>query len=77
MCIRDRDDSLSPFPNILNITIPADAQQDSLLGLRIRISNQDNMTPYGVQPNGEVEDYLIGIGCPQVCIPIQATIIRN
>jgi len=48
------------------------------LGLRIRISNQDNMTPYGLVDEGEVEDYLIGIECAtQICIPVQTTVIRN
>ena len=75
--VADWDDSLASFPNILEVTIPSDAKPDSLLGLRIRISNQDNMTPYGLQSNGEIEDYLIGITCPQICLPIQTTIIKN
>lgn len=75
--VADWEDSLTSFPDRLEVAIPPDAKIGGLLGLRIRISNQDNMTPYGEQPNGEVEDYLIGISCPQVCLPIQATIIRQ
>ena len=62
----------------LEITIPNDAVTGEFLGLRIRISNQDDMTPYGLIPSGEIEDYLIGIGCPnQICVPIETAIIRE
>jgi len=64
--------------NRLEVTIPNDAVTGEYLGLRIRISNQDNMTPYGLVDEGEVEDYLIGIECAtQICIPVQTTVIRN
>ena len=75
--VADWDDSLGALPDRLEVTIPANATQDTLLGLRIRVSHQDNMTPYGLQVNGEVEDYLIGIGCPQVCVPIQVTRLKK
>ena len=75
--VADWSDEVTSFPDRLEVAIPSNVVVGSLIGLRIRISNQDNMTPYGEQPNGEVEDYLIGIACPQVCLPIQATIIRQ
>ena len=58
--------------------VPNDAVLGEFLGLRIRISHQDNMTPYGLIPSGEIEDYLIGIACPnQICVPIETTINRQ
>ncbi|GEM_PF-3964278 len=75
--IADWDESMGTFPNRLEAAIPSTVPTNSLIGLRIRISHQDNMTPYGLINSGEVEDYLIAIGCPQVCLPIQATVIRN
>lgn len=75
--VADWDDSSSSFPIFLEVTIPETVATSSLLGLRIRISNQDNMTPYGLINSGEIEDYLIGVGCPQVCVPLQATVIRK
>jgi hypothetical protein len=52
-------------------TIPAGATIDQLIGVRARLSNTDNMTPYGLQLSGEVEDYLIQIKCaPKVCLPV-------
>ena len=68
----DTDDSTGPIPQRWEITVPGTALTEVFLGLRIRISNQDNMTPYGYQPNGEVEDYLIGLDCKtQICVPFQ------
>ena len=65
--IQDNTDGI--FPSLINLTVPNDAA-DGLLGLRIRLSNTDDMTPYGITPTGEIEDYLIGINCPSpVCIP--------
>ena len=75
--VADWNDGGGSLPDRLEVTIPSDAQIGELLGLRIRISHQDNMTPYGIQANGEVEDYLIGINCPQVCLPIQVTITKG
>ena len=74
----DWNDGAGALPNNIELTIPQTAQTGIFLGYRIRISNQDNMTPYGMQPNGEIEDYLISIDCPhQICIPIQTTVIRK
>ena len=72
----DVDDS-SGFPSYLEMTVPLDAQKSSLLGFRIRLSNTDNMTPYGRIDSGEVEDYLLGIDCKQVCLPIDVQLIKE
>ena len=62
----------------LAITIPNDAVTGEFLGVRIRISHQDNMTPYGLISSGEIEDYLIGLECPnQICVPIEIEINRQ
>ena len=56
------------------IQVPVNVQTNSLLGVRIRFSNTDNMTPYGMINSGEVEDYLISVTCPtKNCIPIKGT----
>jgi len=60
----DGTDPSSGLYDRLEVTIPTDAVTGEYLGLRIRISNQDDMTPYGFISEGEVEDYLIGIECP-------------
>ena len=66
------------FPVSMNINVPSDALTDNLLGFRIRLSNSDNMTPYGKVNSGEIEDYLIGIECPQpVCLPIEIEMKRE
>lgn len=75
--VLDVTDPSSGMHNRLEVTVPNDAVTGAYLGLRIRISNQDNMTPYGLIDGGEVEDYLIGIDCPtQICVPIDVTIRR-
>lgn len=53
----------NPFPISLGFTIPVDAVQYQSVGVRIRLSNEDDMTPYGFALTGEVEDYLIEIQC--------------
>lgn len=70
--------SINSFPTYLELTVPNDAQQGSLLGLRLRLSHRDNMTPYGQIDSGEVEDYLLGVDCPQVhCLPIGVEVVRE
>lgn len=62
----------------ITITVPDDAITGSLLGFRIRISNTNMMTPYGRVNSGEVEDYLIGVNCPQlICLPIGTELKRE
>jgi len=71
-------DDTSGFPDRLETIVPTDAITGSLLGVRIRIGNQSGMTPYGLQPIGEVEDYLLMVGCPQnVCLPIAIEIKKE
>ena len=68
--VADLNDS-GGFPSFLLVTVPQNAKKGNLLGVRIRLSNEDNLSPYGPANSGEVEDYLIGIECPQVhCLPI-------
>jgi len=70
--VTDIDDTTA-FPNYLPISIPADAIQYQDIGVRIRLSNEDNMTPYGAVSSGEVEDYLIQISCQEeACLTIQS-----
>jgi len=66
------------FPDYLTINIPVDAKQNSPLGFRIRLSTTNNMTPYGLINDGEVEDYLLTITCPdEACLPTEVEVIRN
>ncbi len=68
--IADFDDTAG-FPTDITFTIPLDAAQSIPLGFRVRMSNMDNMTPYGLATSGEIEDYLITVNCVQkkVCLP--------
>ena len=67
----DKNDSLNTINNLIEITAPVTATTGTPLGLRIRISHQNNMLPYGLLNEGEVEDYLINVACKsKVCIPI-------
>lgn len=76
--VADIDDGSSVFPNSLPINIPNDVLQNQNLGVRIRLSNEDDMTPYGLVNSGEVEDYLIQIDCDQqACLSISINIDRN
>lgn len=68
----------TPFQNYFEITIPTNAVTGTYIGMRLRLSHQDNMTPYGRLESGEVEDYLIGIDCPQIiCIPFENIIVER
>ena len=65
---KDNEDGV--FPTTISIEVPMNAVTDSLLGFRVRLSNNPDMTPYGRVNSGEVEDYLLGISCPQIiCVP--------
>lgn len=77
MVFNESDTGDTAFDRI-PISVPSNAVTGQFLGLRIRISNQDNMTPYGLISTGEVEDYLIDLDCPtQICLPITTTLIRK
>lgn len=53
------------------VTVPNDVATDQDLGFRARLSNQDDMTPYGAVASGEVEDYLISVSCEvKACYPV-------
>jgi len=70
--VSDIDDT-SGFPNYLPVTIPITAVQGQDIGVRLRLSNTDDMTPYGPIDSGEVEDYLINITCGiDKCLTIQS-----
>lgn len=71
-------DATDPSVNFIEVTAPSDAVIGEHLGLRIRISNQDDMTPYGLISEGEVEDYLLDLDCPQIiCIPATIDLRRK
>ena len=72
------EDSDAGLPDYLEISIPPDALLNTPLGFRVRLSNMDNMTPYGKAASGEVEDYLLIIDCLQSnCMPINYNVVRK
>ena len=72
--VTDIDDA-SGFLRYLPVSIPTTVTQNQLLGLRLRLSNTDNMTPYGAVASGEVEDYLLEVSCGVVrCLRIETTV---
>ena len=77
MVVDLKDNADGNFPSNISMTVPANAT-NGLIGVRIRVSHTDNMTPYGQIGTGEVEDYLIGIECPSIiCIPVTVDIRRQ
>lgn len=55
----------------ITVTVPNNVATDQNIGIRARLSNQDDMTPYGIVGSGEVEDYLISISCEdKTCYPV-------
>lgn len=67
-------DSTSGFPSSYTVTVPNDAILDQDIGVRFRLSHENNKTPLGTVESGEVEDYMIRISCEtQVCLPINIT----
>jgi hypothetical protein len=76
--VADWDDNGGSFPTQLELNIPTTTLKEQALGIRLRLSNQDNMTPSGAVDSGEVEDYLMQVECaPKVCLPVQVTINRG
>ncbi len=66
-------DDAAGFSSALSIVVPTNAIQGQKVGFRVRISNTNNMTPYGEILNGEVEDYMITVACPAPkCLPMSA-----
>jgi len=73
-----KDNANGVFLPYLEINIVDNSVVNKLLGFRVRISNEPNLGALGVVYSGEVEDYLLGIECPQaVCLPINTALIRN
>ena len=72
------NDELTPFANPLQLSIPNDAKTGALIGMRVRLSLSEITSPHGLLGSGEVEDYLIGIDCPQViCLPIEVELKKE
>ena len=74
------DDTTGDFGlnGYIPITVPSDAMLGQDLGVRARLSTEDDMTPYGRVDSGEVEDYLIRLDCEGGgCVTINATINSN
>lgn len=78
MVVDISDDSNGDFgQSSIPINIPSTAVQNQYLGVRFRLSHSDNMTPYGAASAGEVEDYVLQLGCPPTrYLPIKI-IINN
>jgi len=74
--LQDNEDGV--FPSFLTIDVPTSIANGVQVGFRIRLSNEDDMTPYGRVASGEIEDYLLGINCPQViCLPVDLEINKE
>jgi len=74
--LKDNKDGV--FPAYLEVAIPANALADNLLGFRIRLSNANNLTPYGRVNSGEVEDYLIRVECAEeICLKVETVVKRK
>lgn len=59
------------LPATWNLAIPDHATENQDIGMRIRLSLEDNMTPNGPVNSGEVEDYLFRIvENTDLCLPI-------
>ncbi|MEM6316160.1 MAG: DUF11 domain-containing protein [Bacteroidota bacterium] len=66
------------FPPFVLVNIPDVIADSTPLGVRFRLSLEDNMTPYGEATSGEIEDYLIQVDCATgVCLPISSTVLRG
>ena len=73
----DIHDGTNPLPTQVDLTVPSDVIDQQAFGVRLRISNTDNMTPYGIAASGEVEDYLLIMDCKRkVCLPATLTVNR-
>lgn len=72
------DNIASSVTTFVEINVPDNAQIGNFLGFRTRLSNTDNMTPYGRVHSGEVEDYLLKVACPVlICLPIDIELKRE
>ena len=57
---------MAPGTNGLSFPVPADATVADTTYSRFRVSNQSGVTPSGLAPDGEVEDYAVSIVPGQV-----------
>ncbi len=74
----DVSDPSAGLYDYIETMVPLDSNLNEQLGFRIRISNEDNMTPLGIVSSGEVEDYLIQVNCkPFICLPKGVSISRK
>ena len=71
------NDGVESFPGFINLTIPAGATINQSLGFRLRLSLEDDMTPYGTVESGEVEDYLIDLLCADIDCQAVEVIVRK
>ncbi len=56
----------------LTINIPNNVVVEQNFGFRVRLSHEDDMTPYGTINSGEIEDYLLQIDCDyNICLAVQ------
>lgn len=69
--IADLSDENEPYPAFITVVVPPDAVQNQNLGVRVRVSQEDNMMPTGLYYSGEVEDYLIRSNCEVICPPVE------
>jgi uncharacterized repeat protein (TIGR01451 family) len=71
------------FTTNLLFTVPSDVNQTTPIASRFRVSTDMSTISspcrnVSCAPNGEVEDYLIQLGCPPpFCAPVEVTIIRD
>ena len=59
--IVDLDDSSGSMPGFVTVTVPVDANANTVIGSRFRISHSDNMLPTGFESEGEVEEYALEV----------------
>jgi len=73
-----KDDANGIFVPYIEINVAENTLTNQLLGFRVRLSNESNLDALGITYSGEVEDYFLGVECPQaICLPIQTTLIQN
>lgn len=57
-------DAMGSQTVLINFTLPADANPGDIVGARFRLSSDNALGPNGPATKGEVEDYVLTIGCP-------------
>ena len=68
-------------PNVqanMIFSVPPNIAIGQIVGLRVRLSQEDSMTAYGEVVGGEVEDYVLPLGTSRsICLPVVTRIRRN